>query len=403
MKNKDLKLIREGLAEFYIYTSDNDLIPSKAMNVFYNKRMIINRDISSLAINAYATLFKQDELLIVDSMAASGISAIRMLKECKNIKKIYINDINPEAVKLIDHNIRLNNLDKDFIQIEITNKDANLLFSEIASFKNQKKPNIISIDPFGTPNMYVDSAFKAIQNVNGLMCITATDTAVLFGVRPNACIRKYLAKPLHTEYCKEVGSRILIYFISRIANINKMGIIPILTIYSGHFIRVFCISYKNRRKITQSFKNFGYILHCNNCGYRYSFKENILKIPKRCPMCYNVECLDYAGPLWVDNMHDTNFLENILLLNKNSKSPNKNRIEKLLTFAIDENEMPISYYNIHKLCQTLKLSSVPKIEAIISKIKEMGYQCSRTHFDFLSIKSDLDLPTIKDVLVGLQK
>ena len=182
-----------------------------------------------------------------------------------------------------------------------------------------------------------------------------------------------------------------------------MGIIPILTFYSGHFIRVFCLSLKNQRKITQSFKNIGYILHCNYCGYRHSFTNNILKLPKECPMCYNVEYLDYAGPLWVDLMHDNNFLKQILLLNKNSNFPNKNRIEKLLTFAIEENNMPISYYNVHKLCQTLKLCSVPKIEAIISKIKKMGYRCSRTHFDFLSIKSDLDLLTIKDMLVDLQK
>lgn len=402
MVKKDLTLIKEGLAEFYIYNIDKESIPSKSMNVFYNQRMVINRDISILAINAYAALYKQDELSIIESMAASGVSAIRMLKECKKIKKIVINDINPKAVKLINKNIKLNNLKRSHIQIEVKNKDANLLFTEIACEK-QKKPNIISIDPFGTPNLYLDSALKSVQKVNGLICITATDTAVLFGVRPNACIRKYLAKPLHTEYCKEIGSRILICYISLIANINKMGIIPVLTFYSGHFIRVFCISFKDKRKITQSFKNIGYVLHCTHCGYRHSYTDNILKLPKKCPMCYKAESLDYAGPLWVDNIHDTKFLEMILLLNKNSNSPNKKKIGKLLNFALNENEMPISYYNIHKLCQTLNLSTVPKIESIINRVNELGYRCSRTHFDSLSIKSDLDFPTIKDVLVGLQK
>jgi len=407
MEKKDLALIKEGLAEFYIYNVDKELIPSKTMSVFYNKRMVINRSISNLAVNAYRDLFKQEELSIVDSMAASGVSAIRMLKECCKVKKIYINDVNPEAVTLINKNIRLNNLDKGHIQIVVTNKDANLLLSEIASFscekhKKHKKPNIISIDPFGTPNIYLDSAFKAIQKVDGLMCITATDTAVLFGIRSNACIRKYLAKPLHTEYCKEIGGRILIYFISRIANINKLGIIPLLTFYSGHFIRAFCISYKSRKRITQSFKNFGYIIHCTVCGYRFSFRDNILKMPHECPMCYNKGSFDYAGPLWIHDMHNINFLKEMLVLNKKSQTPNKKRIEKLLTYASEEIEMPISYYNIHRLCQNLKIPSVPKIEDIINKIREIGYQCSRTHFDFLSIKSDLDLPRIKNILVELQ-
>lgn len=373
MKKKDLTLIKEGLVEFYIHNVDKESIPSKAMNVFYNKKMEINRDISSLAINTYVNLYEQDELIIVDSMAASGISSIRMLKECKNIKKIFINDINLDAVKLIKKNIRLNNFDKTPIQIEITRKDANLLFSEIVSktciFSDgrEKNPNIISIDPFGTPNLYIDSAFKALQKVNGLMCVTATDTAVLFGIRPKACIRKYFSKPLHNEYCKEIGGRILIYFISRIANLNKMGIFPLLTFYSGHFIRFFCLSFKNKKKISNSFKNYGYIIHCKNCGYRSAFKDNILILPNACPVCDDKEALDYAGPLWIDNIHDINFVKELLVLNNNYKVSNKNRIEKLLNFAMEEIDMPVSYYNIHKLCQELKIASVPKIKDIISR------------------------------------
>ena len=404
MKNMDLKLVKEASTEFYIHKKDLSLTPSKSMKVFYNKRMIINRDISSLAINAYSKLFNQNEIVIVDSMAASGISSIRILKECKSIKKMYINDISPEAVKLIFQNLKLNNLDKCYNQIEITNKDANILFSEIKSnTEKNKKPNIISIDPFGTPNIYVDSAFKTINKVDGLMCITATDTAVLFGVRPDACFRKYLSKSLHTEYCKEIGARILVYFISRIANINKARIIPLLTFYSGHFIRVFSLVLKGKRKITESFKNYGYILHCKHCGYRSAFKDNILILPKRCPICQKIDSFDYAGPLWIGTIHDINFLKEILALNKNSNLPSQKRIENLLSYAIDENYMPISYYNIHKLCQHLKIPSIPKLEDIISLIKKKGYQCSRTHFDYLSIKSDLDIFALKDIIVELQK
>ncbi|MFX1436047.1 MAG: tRNA (guanine(10)-N(2))-dimethyltransferase [Promethearchaeota archaeon] len=404
MEKKDLSLMREGSIEFYIYDVDKESIPSKAMNVFYNKRMEINRDISNLSINAYSDLYSQNELIIVDSMAASGVSAIRMLKECKKIKKIYINDINPEAVNLIKENIRINKLEKEQIQYVVLNKDANLLFYEIMSeqSEHQKNPNIISIDPFGTPNLYMDSAFKTLQKVNGLMCITATDTAVLFGVRAEACIRKYLSKPLHTEYSKEIGARILIYFISRIANINKIGIIPLLTFYSGHFIRSFSLSFKSKKEISEYYKNFGYILHCNNCGYRTAINFNILDTPKECPICENMGDLEYAGPLWIGKLHDVNFIEKIIALNNNSKSPNKKRIEKLLNYALDENDMPISYYNIHKLCQNLKLASVPKINDITNEIKKLGYHVSRTHFDFLSIKTNLDLSRIKNILLALQ-
>ena len=44
-KNENLIIKKEGLAHFYLYETDIDAIPSKSMNVFYNKKMIINRDI----------------------------------------------------------------------------------------------------------------------------------------------------------------------------------------------------------------------------------------------------------------------------------------------------------------------------------------------------------------------
>ncbi len=187
--NSGLNTIREGHAELYIHPIDKDSVPSKAMSVFYNRKMEINRDISNLAIMAYNRIYNLDPLVIMDSMAASGIGSIRMIKECQNIEKIYINDINPMAINLINKNLLLNKLNNQPSQIEVSRKDANLLFSEVSQKssicpnRRHQKPNVISIDPFGTPNLYLDAAFKAIQSVNGLLCITATDTAVLFGIR----------------------------------------------------------------------------------------------------------------------------------------------------------------------------------------------------------------------------
>ncbi|MFX1574003.1 MAG: tRNA (guanine(10)-N(2))-dimethyltransferase [Promethearchaeota archaeon] len=409
MEEKDLIIKREGLANFYIYNIDNSLIPSKSMNVFYNEKMVINRDITNLAINAYNKLYNPVLISIVDSMAASGIGSIRILKECKKIKKIYINDINPMAVALIKRNINLNKLEKLKIQIEVSRKDANFLFSEIAQAnlfdlnKKNEKPDVIIIDPFGTPNNYIDSAFKAIRKVNGLLCITATDTPVLFGIKPKACLRKYMSKALHNEYCKETGARILIYFISRMANINNLGIYPLLTFYSNHFIRVFALTFKSKERILKYIRNFGYIVHCQQCGFRSISSNNLFKNPQKCPQCKFNHKMDYAGPLWLGNLHDTKFLEELIISNATFKFKTKKRLDKLLNLALSENNMPITYYNIHKLSEKLKLPFIPKVESIIKKIKESGYEVSRTHFDFLSIKTNMDIELIKNILLDLQK
>jgi tRNA (guanine26-N2/guanine27-N2)-dimethyltransferase len=391
---------QEGSVEFLLHEIDNNAIPSKSMNVFYNKRMEINRDISILAIIAYSKIFSQESLVVVDSMAASGVGPIRLLKNTNNVEKIYINDINPVAVELIKNNLELNEIEPK--QAEVLNKDANLLFSEIS--RSSALPDVISIDPFGTPNLYIDSAFKAIKKDKGLLCITATDTAVLFGVKPKVCIRKYMAKPLHTNYCKEIGARILISFISRIANINNLGIVPLLTFYSNHFIRIFAMSFRGKSKILKTLpKSYGYIIHCKNCGSRSYIIENLLKVPQNCPICLNEKHLSYSGPLWVGELHQKSYLDEIDILNEKFNFKNKNRIRKILKFALNEINMPISYFNVHKLCQQVKLSSIPKLDNLINLIKENGYKASRTHFDFLSIKTNMRIDDLKSLLIKIEK
>jgi tRNA (guanine26-N2/guanine27-N2)-dimethyltransferase len=390
----------EGSVKFLLHKIDDNTIPSKSMSVFYNKRMEINRDISILAVLAYSKLFNQESLVVVDSMTASGIGSLRLLKNAENIEKIYLNDINPVAIELIKKNLELNRIKSE--RVEIVNKDANLLFSEIS--RSSDVPNVISIDPFGTPNLFIDSALKSIKKDEGLLCITATDTAVLFGVKPKVCFRKYMAKPLHTDYCKEIGARILLSFISRIANINNIGIIPLLTFYSNHFVRIFAITFKGKSKILKNLpKNYGYVIHCKQCGYRLSVIENFIKIPQNCPLCLSENHLSYSGPLWVGELHQKSFLEELSLLNEKFNFNNKNRLRKILKYALDEIDMPISYYNIHKISQQLKLSFIPKLDKIIKMIEEKGYKASRTHFDFISIKTDMKIDELKKIIKQNEK
>jgi tRNA (guanine26-N2/guanine27-N2)-dimethyltransferase len=406
------QIIKEGLAKIKIYTEDTEKIPSKSMNVFYNPRMKINRSITNLAIETFHKIYHPDNLIFLDSMAASGVGAIRLLKEFDGVKKIIINDINPVAIELIKENLRLNDIDPKEKRIKITRKAANYLMSQLAtkSFRNDieenMRPDIISLDPFGTPNIYLDSAMKAIKNFNGLLCITATDTAVLFGVKKKACLRKYMAMPLNNEFTKELGTRILIYFISRIANINNMGIEPLLSVYHKHFIRIFARTFKDRRKITNSISNsYGYLIHCLKCNYRKVVElrkiSEISKTLDSCPNCMNKENLKVAGPFWTNKIHSKSFIKELNLLAE-EKPYLKKKTRTILSYIYDETGKPIFYYNIHKLGKVFNLAFVPKMEDIIERIEKRGYIASRTHFDFVSIKTNISLDLLKDILTNLQ-
>jgi len=409
MESNKLTVVQEGSTKIYIHKNDKDAIPSKEMGVFYNKRMEINRDLTCLGIEAYNCLYSPDQIIFVDCMAASGITALRVLQECSNVSHVYINDINPEAVELIHRNLALNEITASVSspEITVTQKDANFLLQEIlqetysdedASDALKTRPNIISIDPFGTPNIYVDSAFKTVATPSGLVCITATDTAVLFGVRKNVCQRKYMAKPLKNEYTKETGTRILLHFISRIANVNNIGIVPLLSLYSHHFIRIFALTYKGKKKIARASKNYGYLIHCKSCGHRFSLPSDIRKLPKVCPLCDTTGSFEFAGPLWIAELHKPAFVAKLQALNEQQNLKKKKRINKLLDCIAEESGMPITYYNIHNLCEEIHASQVPRMESIIAQIRQQGFKASRTHFDFTSLKTTMDIVTLKKTL-----
>ena len=92
----------------------------------------------------------------------------------------------------------------------------------------------------------------------------------------------------------------------------------------------------------------------------------------------------------------------MVALNDKLQYSNKKRINRLLNLIKEEINKPISFYNIHKLSKILKISNIPKLDALINFIREKGYIASRTHFDFLSIKTNMDINTIKETLLELK-
>jgi len=102
-------------------------------------------------------------------------------------------------------------------------------------------------------------------------------------------------------------------------------------------------------------------------------------------------------------LHQKSYVEELDIINEKFNFRNKNRIRKVLKFALNEINMPISYFNIHKLCQQVKLSHIPKLENIIKIIEENGFNASRTHFDFLSIKTNMRIDDLKSLLIKIEK
>ncbi len=354
----------------------SDYAPSKAP-VFYNPVMEFNRDLTVLVFKAYQHIVNH-EISICEPFTSQGIRGIRFAAEVNGVTKVLLSDISTTALELAKHNVELNKLENI---ITLKHKDANCILSSNASPK--KRFDIIDIDPFGTPVPYLDSAFRALKN-NGLLAATATDLAPLCGVHAKACVRKYGGKPLRTEYCHELAVRLLAGCMASLAAKHDIGIRILFSHSTDHYIRVYAQIGYGCQKGDESLKNTGYFLHCFNCLHRET-AHNIFGKIDQCPECGSK--MEFAGPLWIGNLSDPVFIDQIIKESHNTAFKTSAKITKLLTLIKNEGNLPPSYYVIDKLSGKLKLPS-PSIQAVLTLLKQYGFQATLTHFNTRGIKTD---------------
>ena len=329
---------------------------SKDMPIFYNPVMKHNRDISILLLKS----INKKDMQIALPLSATGIRGIRFLLELNKstIKEIHLNDYDRYFKKIINNNLKLNNLKKGN-KIKIHNTEANIFLLRSSGF------DYIDIDPFGTPNKFLDSAVKRISR-EGILAVTATDTSALAGTYPKACLRKYWANPLRNELMHETGLRILIRKIQLIGAQYEKALTPIFSYSKDHYMRVFLKCEKSKKEVNHILK-------------QHDFYE-------------------YAGPLWNGPLFDKSLTNNIYKNAKNDFSEDKELI-KFLRIIKDESHInTIGFYDIHAIVKRNKIKTIPKKLELINKIKNLGSKASETHFNNNGIRSDCTLTNLVKLL-----
>ena len=386
MEENKIRRIEEGLTK--IEFPEFDKVSSDAP-VFYNPHMELNRDLSILAIQVFQ---KQEdrEINICDLFGGSGIRGIRYKNEIDGVGNVSINDISELANHYERHNIELNDLE----DIEVYQHDASM-------FLRMKRGefDVIDIDPFGTPAPFIDSAGYCARR-NSLLCVTATDTSALCGTYEEPCIRKYNSKPYKSEYCHENGIRILAGFVALTLSKYAKYIEVKMSHSTEHYMRLYLEVKKGSKKTDASLKNIGYISHCKNCLHRQTSNGLASPIDETCPICG--EKLVHAGPLWLGPIQDKDFIQNMIDEADNKKINSEKEALKLLNKCLIEADAPATYYDVHSICKSLKLSA-PKFDLILSELENNGFEAVKTHYDPLGIKSNAGIEDIKTVLIKLNE
>jgi len=354
-----------------------DYAPSKAP-VFYNPVMEMNRDFAVAVLQVFQRRIDR-ELTVCEPLAGCGVRGIRFAVEVENVKKVVLNDINPKAFRLMSFNVKENNLAD---RVKVQNVDANFLLNLHAA--PNKRFDYIDIDPFGSPVPYVDSSIRALKS-GGLLALTSTDLAPLCGVHPQACIRKYGAKPLRTEYCHELALRILLGYLAREAAKHEIGMRPVFSYYADHYIRAYALMLHGARKADQSLKQLGYVYHCYHCLNRevetglFNLKE------KTCPFCGHK--MSTAGPLWIGRLVEKDYCKALAKEVEERKFKNGKRMRKILDLIIEEFDASPTYFEVGEISDKFGFLT-PSPRNVVKRLREEGFFATLTHFRSTGFKTE---------------
>ena len=365
IRNISFKQVSEGSTNVFVFKNKESIKGPgfKGKVPFYNPTMQESRDLS-VVVAQWLINNSKNSVGFCDGLAASGIRGLRFTKELVGDFNVTINDWNEEAYNLIKENLS-NFKQKNIVAL---NENLNTLLSE-----NQF--DYIDIDPFGSPVYFINAAMSSIKN-NGIVAITATDTAALCGTYPKVCFRRYSAVPFHSYFMKEVGLRILLGILCREASIYDKAIMPILSHSTDHYFRAYVKINYGISQADNSIKNYKRVKSSELPWFISSKKE--------------------IGPLWMGKLHNKNILKELRSILFEKKLNTKNLLYRQLDLFEEEADAPCFFYTTDSLASFFK-KSPPKLEFIFNKLRSNGYDVFRTQFSLTGFKTNAPQNEIEKV------
>lgn len=353
-------------------------------DAFLNADALLSRDISV----CFASTFSDKNSKIIDTTAATGIRGIRYYLDA-GFRDVTLLDMNKSAYSSMKKNVAFNRV------------KAKTIHTSIQEYANsaEDKFDFIDLDPFGGITPYIYDLMKISHGDTYLMA-TATDTAVLCGADYRACVKLYDAKPMHNELCHEVGLRILIGYIARIASQFNFGIDVQLSFSYLHYMRVFLQLRHGSKEAYDSVKKLGYAHYCNKCLYR-SIERSILPTKGRCELCGNA--VETSGKMWTAGLYGKDHIESMIAhMEKGSAKGIYNRKSlEFLKGTSKEVDSPL-YYSIPRITKKLGIGSVSE-NYVLDRLAEKGFASSKTHMEKNAIKTNATILDIKKCISGSEK
>lgn len=342
---------------------------------------------------------------VLEALSASGLRSLRYACEVEGIGQVVALDNDKVSVEACQRNIKFNG------SVACAKVESHLADARVYMLTHPKEFDVVDLDPYGSPSVFLDSAVQSVVDGGILMC-TATDMAVLCGGNGEVCYSKYGSYPLRGKYCHEMALRIMLACIESHANRYKRYIVPVLSVQMDFYLRVFVRVYTSASAMKNTPLKLSYVYQCTGCdsfhlqpvGRTISKNNSSRYLPGFGPVV-SQECSDcgkkynMGGPIWSASIHDQEWVTSILadVKSKKDRYPAYNRISAVLTTISEElPDVPL-FLSLHNLCSTLKCTS-PSAVIFRSAVINAGYRISGSHVNPLGLKTDAPMHVIWDIM-----
>lgn len=355
--------------------SREQVLVTKDMGTFYNPLMKIHRDVSLLVLKNYFSTFTRP-ITFCDPMVASGIREARYLQQIPELfSKLYLGDISSSALENCKKTLEDNSISQENIEFH-TKKAQELLY--------MKNYDCIEIDPFGSPVPFLDAALSQI-NHNGLLCVTATDTAALCGVYPKKALRRYNLH-IHKTLCyDELGIRGLIAYCQKQAGKYDKSLHVEMSFVYGHFYRIFFRVKESAQQSLHDIKSLKFI----------EYKRETQQIE-----VFDFDEKERIGPLYMNKLNNKKLVQqcikNISLIQDSKKTL------KLLESLSNEVES-IGYYDIHKLQSYCGIGDGIKFSILFEYLNKNTTTSSLSHCSRRGLKTTLNFEELIEKIKNIEK
>lgn len=329
-------------------------------DVFFNSQMAFNRDVSVMLLSSLPYVVD-----VADAMTATGSRAVRIANEVPHTQ-VVANDLEEKSRWFIEANMALNS---------VKNCRANI--QNLSCLLAEQSFDYVDLDPFGSPVPFLQAGIRGCRR-NGILAITATDTAPLAGAHRAKCERRYQALPLRGPMCHESGLRILMGSVARELARFDRGMEPLLSFYADHYFRTYIRVKEGAVSADDTLSQLGF----------YSYDPGSLERG----FSQTRDHQHVYGPAWGGRLHDLTLLRSM-----HSKGlADGRRVEKYLDLWRHELPSPL-LYEVGELSSLLKVPS-PRLEVLLDALRTHG-MAEKSHITPTSFRTDLPLDLIKDLYI----